>query len=135
MDKEKLIRTIIQCVYNVRGILSPGYLEKVYHNALLIELQMAGLQTSSKVPITVLYKGYVVGDYEADIIVENTVILELKAVCSLNKEHEVQLVNYLTATGIDDGLLINFGSHEADNIKRKYRLYTPKKFGQFGNNY
>lgn len=126
METDKLIKQIIQCDYNVRGILQGGYLESVYQNALIHELRICGLNALSEFPINVLYKGLIVGEFKADIIVENKVILELKAVDSLNKIHEVQLVNYLTATGIDDGILINFG--QQFEIKRKFRLYTPKSF-------
>ena len=109
MDIEELITTIIQCVVDVRRILGPGYLESVYRNALMLELKLNGLDAQTEVPLTVSYKGVTVGDFRADIIVENRVIIELKAVETLNVAHEVQLVNYLTATGLDSGLLVNFG--------------------------
>ena len=83
----------------------PGYLEEVYKNALMVELNGLGIQAEKEIPITVNYKGVRVGDYRADIIVENRLILELKAVTALCSAHEAQLVNYLNATGIDDGLL------------------------------
>lgn len=124
MDTEKMIRTVMQCIYNVRGDLTQGYLETVYKRALAIELERYGLKCESEKPMTVLYKGVEVGFFRADIVVENCLIIELKAVDSLTKVHEVQLVNYLTATGIENGLLVNFGEKFA--IKRKFRTYRQK---------
>lgn len=124
MDTEELIRTIIQCIYNVRGILGPGYLESVYKNAMLRELELNGLEATAEKSLTVKYKDVIVGEFQADIVVENKVIVELKAVETLHKIHEVQLVNYLTATGIDSGILVNFGGVNIQ-IKRKYRIYAP----------
>ncbi len=89
------------------------------------ELELNGLYASAEVPLKVAYKDTVVGDFRADIIVENRVIIELKAVETLHKAHEVQLVNYLTITGIDSGILVNFGAQNIQ-IKRKYRIYNPK---------
>ena len=125
MNIETLIKSIIQCIYNVRGILGPGYLESVYKNALMRELELNGLRVTTEVPLKVSYKDIIVGEFRADIIVENSVIIEIKAVETLHKAHEVQLVNYLTITGIDSGLLVNFGALNIQ-IKRKYRIYTPK---------
>ena len=98
-------------------VLGPGFLEKVYENALLIELKSQGLRAENQVPIKVQYKGNEVGEYYADIVVENQVILELKAVDSLQKIHEAQLLNYLKATGYKVGLLVNF-THPKAEIKR-----------------
>lgn len=125
MNIETLIKSIIQCIYNVRGILGPGYLESVYKNALMRELELNGLRAKTEVPLKVSYKDIIVGEFRADIIVENSVIIEIKVVETLHKAHEVQLVNYLTITGIDSGLLVNFGALDIQ-IKRKYRIYTPK---------
>ena len=124
MDTEELIRTIIQCIYNVRGILGPGYLESVYKNAMLRELELNGLEATAEKSLTVKYKDVIVDEFQADIVVENRVIIELKAVETLHKIHEVQLVNYLSATGIDSGILVNFGGVNIQ-IKRKYRIYAP----------
>lgn len=124
MKNEELISKIIQCIYNVRGELRGGYLESVYKNALIHELGLNGIKAYDEVPIKVFYKGLEVGVFKADLLVDGRVVIELKAVDTLNKIHEVQLVNYLTATGIDDGLLVNFGNDF--EIKRKYRVYTPK---------
>jgi len=122
MEIEELIKTIIQYAYNVRIHLSAGFLESVYQKALMIELQEKGIHAEVEKPIEVYYKDKIVGDFRADIIVEDLIILELKAVQQLMPIHETQLVNYLTATHIDHGLLINFGS-ERIQIKRKFREY------------
>ncbi|WP_455093685.1 GxxExxY protein [Prevotella histicola] len=125
MDIEELIKVIINIAYEVRSHLVAGYLETVYKKALLIELREAGLEVEDEVELPVLYKGRVIGDFRADIIVEGSVIIELKAVAHLLPAHEIQLVNYLTIAKIDNGLLINFGAAERLEIKRKYRVYTP----------
>jgi GxxExxY protein len=122
MEVNALTERIIGCAYRVHNELGPGFLEKVYENALRIELTEAGLGVAQQHPVPVRYRGQLVGDFFADLMVEGRVIVELKAVQNLTKEHEVQLVNYLTATGIDDGLLINFGS--SVEVKRKFRKYT-----------
>jgi len=101
----------------------PGYLEEVYKNALMVELDTLGIQAEKEIPIAVNYKGVRVGDYRADIIIENRLILELKAVVAIHPSHEAQLVNYLNATGIDDGLLLNFGAVSLQH-KHKYRVYN-----------
>ena len=125
MSIEELIKLIINIAYEVRSNLVAGYLESVYKKALLIELREAGLEVEDEVELPVLYKGHVIGDFRADIIVEGSVIIELKAVAHLLPAHEIQLVNYLTIAKIDNGLLINFGATERLEIKRKYRVYTP----------
>ena len=99
---------IIGAAYEVHGILGQGFMEKVYENALAAELRRSGLDVKQQRPITVHYKGDVVGEYFADLVVESTVIVELKAVSSIEPVYEVQLVNYLRATGLQVGLLINF---------------------------
>ena len=122
MEFEELVQTVIQCAYNVRLQLSSGYLEMVYQNALLIELDKHGLFAETEVAVPVYYDDVVVGEYKADIIVEGKIIIELKAIQNLLPIHEAQLVNYLTATKIDCGLLINFGGDRLI-IKRKYRTF------------
>ncbi len=126
MNIEELIKQIVQCAYNVRTKLSAGFLESVYLNALLIELHDNGLKAEKEVPITVHYNNHIVGEFRADIIVEKTVVVELKAVQQLTTAHEAQLVNYLTATNIEHGLLINFGSEKIE-IKRKYKTFKNTK--------
>lgn len=122
MDLEELIKKVIQCVYNVRLQLSAGFLETVYQKALLIELSKQNIQAEAEVPVDVYYDDSVVGEYRADIVVEKKIILEIKAIQHLLPVHEAQLVNYLTATKIDCGLLINFGGERLE-IRRKYRTY------------
>ena len=121
-NDELLIKRIIQCIYNVRGVLSPGFLEKVYKNALYIELKDQGIPVETEVPINVFYKNHVVGSYKADMIVNKNIIIKLKATHHLSLENEVQLVNYLTALNIENGILVNFGSDKIE-IKRKYKTY------------
>lgn len=125
MDVETLVKTVIDCSKNIRRHLGPGYLESVYKNAMLVELKKNGLSYEVEKSINVYYEDVLVGDFKADIIVEGILILELKAVQSLHMAHEIQLVNYLTATGVDNGLLINFGSEELQ-FKRKYRVYRKR---------
>ena len=126
MNVEELIKQIIQCAYNVRKKLYAGFLESVYRNALLIELRGNCLKVDKEVPINVHYNNVIVGEFRADIIVEDLVILELKAIQKLSTIHEAQLVNYLTATNIEHGLLINFGSEKLE-VKRKYRIFKNTK--------
>jgi GxxExxY protein len=115
---------IIGCAYKVHRELGSGFLEKVYENALRLELEEVGLSVRQQAPIPVHYKGRVVGEYFADLVVDERIIIEIKAVQNLAKEHEVQLVHYLTATGIEDGLLVNFGA--SVQVKHKYRTYRPR---------
>ena len=122
MDLEELIKKVIQCVYNVRLQLSAGFLETVYQKALLIELKKNNILAEAEIPIEVYYDDSVVGEYRADIIVEKRIIIEIKAIQHLMSAHEAQLVNYLSATKIDCGLLINFGGERLE-IRRKYRTY------------
>ena len=121
MKDDDLTRVIIGCTYKVHSALGPGFIEKVYENALRIELEKIGLRVKQQEPINVIYDGQVVGEYFADLWVDERVVIELKATQSLVKRHEVQLVNYLTATGIDCGLLLNFGP--SVEVKRKFREY------------
>lgn len=108
---------IIKAYYLVYNELGYGFLEKVYERALLFELRSRGLMCESQIPIKVYYKGFEMGDYYADLIVENTVIIELKAAEALAMEHEAQLTNYLRATDKEVGLLLNFG--KKPEFKRK----------------
>jgi GxxExxY protein len=123
MHDEDLTKTIIGCAFKVHNALGCGFVEKVYENALRIELLRHGLEVKQQEAIKVYYEDEVVGDYYADLWVDERVIVEVKAVRSLSKAHEVQLVNYLTATDVDIGLLLNFG--ESVQVKRKYREYKP----------
>jgi len=117
MDINELTYLINGAIFEVNRELGAGFLEKVYENALLIELKNKGLNVKRQVPIEVNYKGEVVGDYFADIVIEDKIIIELKAVEKLQKIHEAQLLNYLKATEYKIGLLVNF-THPKAEIKR-----------------
>jgi GxxExxY protein len=124
MKDDDVTEKIIGCAYTVHNKLGPGFIEKVYENALRIELEKLGLRVKQQEPINVTYDGQVVGEYFADLWVNDRVVIELKAAQMLVKQHEVQLVNYLTATNIDCGLLLNFGP--SVQVNRKFREYKPK---------
>jgi GxxExxY protein len=120
MEIDELTGSVIECVFKVHSTLGPGFLETVYKNALLIELKHKGIQAVKETGLTVMYEGEIVGSYYADLIVDGRLILELKAVSKLEVIHELQLVNYLRATGMETGLLINFGGRQAE-VRRKFR--------------
>lgn len=109
LKHQELSEKIIAAAYKVHNELGYGFLEKVYKNAIAIEMGENGLNCVLETPLKVLYHGKEVGDYFADIIVDDKVVVEIKAINKLDMVHEVQLVNYLKATGINVGLLINFG--------------------------
>lgn len=117
MDINQLTYQINGAIYEVNRVLGPGFLEKVYENALMIELNEKGIKAEKQVPINVHYKGNQVGDYYSDIVVENRVIIELKAIDKLQKIHEAQILNYLKATRFEIGLLVN-STHPKAKIKR-----------------
>jgi GxxExxY protein len=117
-DDTHLTEQIISCAYEVHNVLGSGFLEKVYENALLEELRSRGIKAETQKPIAVNYKSKVVGEYFADVVVEDSLIVELKALDKLADIHEIQLKNYLKATKIELGLLINFG--KSVEVKRKY---------------
>lgn len=120
-DLKELTSQIIKASFNVHNALGGGFLEKVYHNALMIEIKELGLQVESEYPADVFYTEHQVGKYYADLFVENCLLIEIKALENLLPVHEAQLVNYLNATKTEHGLLINFGSRVT--IKHKYRSY------------
>jgi GxxExxY protein len=117
MLHSEITEAIIKAYYLVYNELGYGFLEKVYERALLFELRSRGLMCENQIPIKVYYRGFEMGDYYADLIVENAVILELKASEVLALEHEAQLTNYLRATDKEVGLLLNFG--KKPEFKRK----------------
>ncbi len=112
---------VIGAAMKVHSALGPGFLESVYQNALIWELQKSGLKVDAQRPITAHYDGQVVGLFTADVLVNDSLIVGLKANQLLAKAHEVQLVNHLIATAIDEGLLLNFGAERLE-YKRKFRL-------------
>ena len=116
---EDLTEKIIKCFYKVHDALGDGFLESVYEKALLIELEDAGFKAESQRSLTVYYKGRLVGDFKADIVIEDKIVIEIKAVSRLAPHHEAQLINYLKATGIKVGLLVNFG----EKLEFKRRVF------------
>ena len=123
MKFKELTEKIIGCAYTVYNKIGYGFLESVYEKCLLIELRKAGLKAEPQIPITVYYDEEVVGEFYADVLVEESIILELKSIQRILKVHEVQLVNYLVATRKDVGLLLNFGERKVE-IKRKLREFN-----------
>ena len=121
MKYERITEKIIGCAFKIFNRMGSGYLESVYVRCMLIELKKVGLLTESQKQIQVFYDNEIVGNFTADIIVENEIIVELKAVRQLTKIHEAQLVNYLVSTDKDIGLLINFGTEKVQ-FKRKVRV-------------
>ncbi|MEK7307576.1 MAG: GxxExxY protein, partial [Nitrospirota bacterium] len=110
---------IIRCFYNVHDELGSGFLESVYEKALMIELESIGLKANNQKNLNVSYKNHAVGEFKADLIVDDKIIIEIKAVTSMTAQHEAQLINYLKATGIKVGLLVNFG----DKLEFKRRIF------------
>lgn len=125
MKNKFLTSKIIKSFYKVYNTLGFGFLEKVYEKSMMIELQNQGLICSGQRSIKVYYQDKMVGEYYADIIVEGCVILELKAAEAICEEHEFQLINYLKATEIEVGLLLNFG--KTPQFKRKIFTNNPKR--------
>jgi GxxExxY protein len=117
LELDRLTKKIIGCVYRVSNKLGSGFLEKVYENALVIELRHAGLHLEQQYPIRVFYDDFLVGEYAVDLLVEKHVIVELKAAKALDEVHFAQCMNYLRAAGLKVCLLVNFGRPQAQ-IKR-----------------
>ncbi len=109
MELEQLRKIVIGCCYAVQKELGVGFVEKVYENALLIALKEKGIECRPQVAIDVYFQSQIVGEFYADILVDDCLILELKAVRELLGEHQAQLINYLKASKVEFGLLINFG--------------------------
>ena len=127
LKHEAITKSVIGCAFEVINELGAGFLESVYEKALLLALGQKGLSAVSQYPAKVVFRGECVGDFYADIFVEGKVIVELKAVKALAPEHQAQIINYLNATGIEVGLLINFG-----NPKLEYKRFTRSKNYQHG---
>ena len=121
MIHQELTGKILEACFEVSNELGAGFLESVYEKALLVVLRQKDLNVESQVKLQVMFRGIVVGDYFADILVENKILLELKAVNALTKEHFAQILNYLKATNLEVGLIINFG-----NSKLEYRRFDNK---------
>ena len=116
---EDITEKIIRCFYNVYDELGSGFLESVYEKALMIELESIGLRADNQKNLNVSYKNHLVGEFKTDIMVEDKIIIEIKAVANLISQNEAQLINYLKATGIKVGLLVNFG----DKLEFKRRIF------------
>ena len=121
-----ITKEIIGAAFEVHNTLGSGFLEKVYQNALMVEFKLRKIGAEAEKPITVHYRGEMVGNYIADIVVEDKIIVEIKAIKALSEIHEVQLVNYLTATGIEVGLLLNFG--KSVEVKRRIKEVNKSAF-------
>ncbi len=119
---DEITQTVIGCAFEVINELGAGFLESVYEKALLLALRQKGLSVTAQHPVKVMFRNECVGDFYADISVEEKVIVELKAVKTIAPEHQAQIINYLNATGIEVGLLINFG-----NPKLEYKRFTRSK--------
>lgn len=113
---------ILACAFEVAGELGAGFVESVYERSLQLALEQRGLSVETQRPLAVTFRGYTVGEFYADLVVDDCVIVELKAVKALLPEHEAQLINYLKATGIEVGLLINFG-----HPRLEFKRYTRKR--------
>ena len=120
MKHENITEKIIGCAYRVYNKMGFGFLESVYEKCMMIELARVGLNTSAQKSITVHYDGEIVGEFVADLVVEEQIIVELKSVRRIIQAHEIQLVNYLVATHTDVGLILNFGEEKVE-VKRKLR--------------
>ncbi len=125
MEYEELTHKIIGCAYKVFNQLGFGFLESVYKKAMLIELTKNNLKVEAEKSLRVYYDNQIIGDFYIDLYIEDKVVVELKSVETLVKQHEVQLVNYLNALKKDIGLLINFGPSGVD-VKRKFRTHKQK---------
>ena len=117
---QELTKTILEACFEVSNELGSGFLESVYQKALEIALQQKGLTIQTQVPIDVIFRGETVGHFVADLLVEKRVIVEIKAITALTAAHKAQVINYLKATGIQVGLLVNFG-----NPKLEYKRLHP----------
>ena len=126
MEHEDITHKIIGCAYKVFNQLGFGFLESIYRKAMVIELNKAGLKVDEEMPLEVYYDDIVVGKFSLDLFVEDAIVVELKSVQGLLKEHELQLVNYLKGMKRDIGLLINFGPSGVD-VKRKYKEFDKEK--------
>lgn len=119
---EGLTKAVIGCAFEVINELGAGFLESVYEKALLLALRQKGLSVAAQHSVKVMFRNECVGDFYTDIFVENKVIVELKAVKAITPEHQAQIINYLNATGVEVGLLLNFG-----NQKLEYKRFTRSK--------
>jgi GxxExxY protein len=127
LKHQEITGSVIGCAFEVINELGSGFLESVYANALVLALRQKGLSATAQHPVKVMFRSECVGDFYADILVEQKVVVELKAVKAITPQHQAQIINYLNATGIEVGLLINFG-----NQKLEYKRFTRSRGGQHG---
>ena len=125
MVDDQLTGRILQCCFEVSNELGAGFLESVYERALIVALTQKGLTVVAQVPLKVQFHGVIVSDYFADLIVEDLVLVELKAVSRILQEHKAQVINYLTATGFPTGLLVNFGTPRIEYFRLHPRQQHP----------
>lgn len=125
MVSDELTGQIIQCCFEVSNELGAGFLESVYEKDLVVALAQKGLKVTAQVPLKVKFRNVIVGEYFADLIVEDRVLIELKAVSRVLPEHKAQVINYLTATGIELGLLVNFGTPRIEYYRLHARQQHP----------
>ena len=119
MKYEELTSVILECCFEVSNELGAGFLESVYERALIVALSQRGLEVQAQTPLKVRFRNAIVGDFYADLIVEGKVLIELKTVVRILSEHKAQAINYLNATGIEVGLLVNFANPKLEY----YRLH------------
>lgn len=122
LKHEQITQSVIGCAFEVINELGAGFLESVYEKALLLAVRQKGLSAIPQHPVKVKFRGECVGEFYADILVEQKVMIELKAVKAIAPEHQARIINYLNATGVEVGLLINFG-----NAKLDYKRFTRSK--------
>lgn len=127
LKHEEITQAVIGCAFEVINELGAGFLESVYERALALALRHRGFSTIAQHPIKVTFRGECVGDFFADLLVEGKVIVELKTVRALAPQHQAQVINYLNATGIEVGLLINFG-----NPRLEYKRFTRSNILEYG---
>lgn len=126
MQHEELTGRILAACFEVSNELGCGFLESVYQNALVIALQAKNLKFEREYPLSVIFRDQNVGQFYADLLVENKVILEIKAVSALNDNHKAQIINYLKATGVEVGLLVNFGAPKLEYRRFDNRFILEK---------
>jgi len=124
MERERLTEKILGACFEVSNELGVGFLESVYENALLIALHEKGVKAVSQVPVAVKFRGESVGNFFADLLVDDAIIVELKAVKSLVPEHLAQAINYLKATGLETALLVNFGNRVVEYRRLHNKIET-----------
>lgn len=117
MKHEELTAAILKCCFEVSNELGSGFLESVYEKALIVALAQTGLPIQAQVPLKVTFRGVIVGDFFADLIVENKILIEIKSVSKLTSDHKAQVINYLNATGFEVGLLVNFGTSRVEYFR------------------